>query len=149
MCGKEGFVCPDYPEVSRFGAFVTLQPGLTAYDDVSRLPSRVWKAVEESRRHDYPLACLPEVGRLLQLCAGLRGVERICELGTAYGVGAAWIESGMAPSATLLTVEVDPDRARAAAALLADNPAIEVLSGDWSLTLERAPFDLLFSDGGP
>ena len=27
--------------------------------------------------------------------------------------------------------------------------SVEVLSGDWSLALERARFDLLFSDGGP
>src|SRR5690348_9436780 len=74
---------------------------------------------------------------------------RICELGTAYGVGAAWIEAGMAQGATLVTVELDPGRAQAAQAMFADNPAIEVLAGDWSLALERGPFDMLFSDGGP
>jgi len=128
---------------------VTLQPGLPRYSDALNFPSRVWLAVEESRRHDFPLACIPEVGRLLQFCAGLRGMLRICELGTAYGVGAAWIEAGMAQGATLLTVELDPGRAQAAQAMFADNPAIEVLAGDWSLALERGPFDMLFSDGGP
>jgi len=128
---------------------VTLQPGLPRYGEAGDFPPRVWQAVEESRRRDFPLACIPEVGRLLQFCAGLRGMERICELGTAYGVGAAWIEAGMAPGAKLLTVEVDPERARSARAMFADNPAIEVLAGDWSLALERRPFDMLFSDGGP
>jgi predicted O-methyltransferase YrrM len=128
---------------------VTLQPGLPRYKDARDFPPRVWLAVEESRRRDFPLACIPEVGRLLRFCAGLRGMERICELGTAYGVGAAWIEAGMAPGAKLLTVEVDPERARAGRAMFADNPAIEVLAGDWSLALERGTFDMLFSDGGP
>jgi predicted O-methyltransferase YrrM len=128
---------------------VTLQPGLPRYDVARKFPGRVWRAVELSRERDFPLACLPEVGRLLALCAGLRSVERVCELGTAYGVGAAWIESGMAPGATLLTVEADPERAHGAQSLFADNHAVEVLAGDWSLALERGPFDMLFSDGGP
>jgi predicted O-methyltransferase YrrM len=128
---------------------VTLQPGLPRYGDARDFPPRVWQAVEESRHRDFPLACIPEVGRLLRFCAALSGVERICELGTAYGVGAAWIEAGMAPGATLLTVELDPERAQAARDMFADNPAVEVLAGDWSLALERGPFDMLFSDGGP
>jgi len=128
---------------------VTNQRGLPAYDEPAHFPERVWRAVELTRANDFSQACIPEVGRLLQLCAGILGIERICELGTAYGVGAAWIESAMRPGATLVTVELDPGRATAAAALLADNAAIEVLCGDWSLALDRGPFDLLFSDGGP
>jgi predicted O-methyltransferase YrrM len=122
---------------------------LPAYDKPGRFPERVWRAVELTRARDFPLACIPEVGRLLQLCAGLRGIDRICELGTAYGVGAAWIESAMRPGASLLTVELDPDRAGAARALFADNSAVQVITGDWSVALDRGPFDLLFSDGGP
>jgi predicted O-methyltransferase YrrM len=109
----------------------------------------VWEAVELSRSQGFPLACLPEVGRLLQLCAGLRGVERACELGTAFGVGAAWIESGLRPGATLLTIELDAGRAAAAQALFAATDSVEVVPGDWRLALDRGPFDLLFSDGGP
>lgn len=100
-----------------------------------------------SRANGFPLACTPEVGRLLQLCA--HGARRICELGTAYGVGAAWIESGMRAGATLLTVEVDVQRARSAAVTFADNPSIEVVNGDWTVAVDRGPFEMLFSDGGP
>jgi predicted O-methyltransferase YrrM len=107
----------------------------------------VWQAVELTRRNDFALACTPEVGRLLQLLAA--GADRVCELGTAYGVGAAWIASGMRPSATLLTVEKDPDRAAGAMSLFRGQTSIEVLAGDWSLALERGQFDLIFSDGGP
>jgi len=109
----------------------------------------VWEAVELSRSHGFPLACLPEVGRLLQLCAGLRGIEKACELGTAFGVGAAWIESGLRPGATLLTIELDAERASAAQALFAGSNSVEVVAGDWRLALDQGPFDLLFSDGGP
>ncbi|HEV2476709.1 MAG TPA: SAM-dependent methyltransferase, partial [Candidatus Dormibacteraeota bacterium] len=91
---------------------MTHQPGLPAYDDERKFPTLVWQAVELTRRKEFALACMPEVGRLLQLLAA--GAERLCELGTAYGVGAAWIASGMRSSATLLTVERDADRAAAA-----------------------------------
>jgi predicted O-methyltransferase YrrM len=106
-------------------------------------------AVELTRSRTFAKACTPEVGRLLQLCASLGGIEKACELGTAYGVGAAWIESGLRPGATLLTIEVDQDRAADAKALFADSDPVEVVNGDWSLARDRAPFDLLFSDGGP
>lgn len=125
------------------------QPGLPAYDVADRFPGRVWEAVELSRSHGFPLACLPEVGRLLQLCAGLRGIEKACELGTAYGVGAAWIESGLRAGATLLTIELDAGRAGAARSLFAGSDSVEVVAGDWQLASDQGPFDLLFSDGGP
>jgi len=128
---------------------LTRQAGLPAYDTERLFPPRVWQAVELTRKHGCPLACIPEVGRLLELCSSLRGVERLCELGTAYGVGAAWIESGMNRGATLFTVELDIGRAGAARNLFADNIAVEVATGDWSLALDHGPFDLLFSDGGP
>jgi predicted O-methyltransferase YrrM len=109
----------------------------------------VWQAVENTRRDDFTQACLPEVGRLLQLFAGLSGVTTACELGTAYGVGAAWIESGLRQGASLLTVELDPRRAAAAGQVFHDCDSVQVLNGDWTLALDRGPFDLLFSDGGP
>ena len=128
---------------------MTYQSGLPAYDDARRFPPRVWKAVELTRSRSFAKACTPEVGRLLQLCASLGATEKACELGTAYGVVAAWIESGLRQGATLVTVELDPERAADARTLFAGCESVEVLSGDWSLARDRAPFDLLFSDGGP
>jgi predicted O-methyltransferase YrrM len=75
-------------------------------------------------------------------------MARICELGTACGIGTAWIESGMRPGATLFTVEHDAGRAGIASAAFVDNPAIEVVHGDWRLALKREAFDMLFSDSG-
>jgi predicted O-methyltransferase YrrM len=126
---------------------VTHQPGLPAYADRSKFPALVWQAVELTRLMEFHLACTPEVGRLLHLLAA--GADRVCELGTAYGVGAAWIASGIPPTARLLTVEKEADRAAAAKSLFHGNRSVEVLAGDWSLALDRGPFDLLFSDGGP
>ena len=48
-----------------------------------------------------------------------------------------------------MTVELDPDRANAAARLFAEDENVCVLEGDWHAVMPpEAPFDLLFYDGG-
>jgi predicted O-methyltransferase YrrM len=70
------------------------------------------------------------------------------EIGTGCGVGAAWIAAGLRPTARLVTIEVDTERADAARSALAADPRIEVLRGDWRELLPLGPFRLLFVDGG-
>ena len=137
------------PGITDYGCGVTHKPGLPDYDDRLKFPPRVWRAVENTRSGGFAQACLPEVGALLELCASLVGVNSACELGTAYGVGAAWIEAALRPGASLLTIELDHVRATAARELFAESESVETLEGDWTAALERGPVDLLFSDGGP
>jgi predicted O-methyltransferase YrrM len=86
---------------------------------------------------------LPEVQRLL---AVLAGGKRCAEVGTAFGEGAAAMAS---TAASLVTVELDPERASIASERLRDFPNVELLVGDWRDHLaQRAPFELLFFDGG-
>jgi predicted O-methyltransferase YrrM len=55
----------------------------------------------------------------------------------------------MPDDCALITAEIDPQRAAAARELLAEDPRVEVLTGDAvSIMSSRGPFDLLFSDGG-
>ena len=78
------------------------------------------------------------------------GRTRLAESGTGTGYGAAWLASGMAADAGLVTVEPNPDLAAAAAELFADDPRVTVVHGDARDVLPPlAPFDLLFLDGGP
>src|SRR5690606_32494576 len=71
------------------------------------------------------------------------------EVGTGAGVGPAWLASGLAGSATLTSVELEPRLARAASELFAPIPNVEVVTGDWYEVMPgRAPFDLLFFAGG-
>ena len=86
---------------------------------------------------------IPEVQRLLSvLAAG----KRAAEIGTAFGEGAAAIAS---TAASLVTIEVDEERAAVARRRLAGFGNVEQLLGDWrELLPPRAPFDLLFVDGG-
>jgi protein-L-isoaspartate(D-aspartate) O-methyltransferase len=86
---------------------------------------------------------LPEVQRLLAVLAAGR---RCAEAGTAFGEGAA----AMAETASsVVTVELDPERAQLARDRLAGLPNVELLDGDWRERLPPlAPFDLVFLDGG-
>jgi len=86
---------------------------------------------------------LPEVHALLRVLATGRDVA---ELGTAYGEGAA----AMAETArSLVTVEVDPERAAVARERLAAFAHVEALEGDaYELLRGRGPFGLVFADGG-
>jgi len=86
---------------------------------------------------------IPEVHRLLAVLAAGR---RCGEIGTAYGGGAEAIAS---TARTLVTVEVDPERAAAAREKLAARPHVEVLVGDWREEFPaHGPFELVFVDGG-
>lgn len=108
-------------------------------------PPLVTRALALAEELGFQGSCIPEVGRLLRaLAATIRGVAG--EAGTGVGTGAAWIASGLPPEARLVTVEIDPERAARARQLLAADPRIEVLVGDWRLLLERGPFSLLFID---
>ena len=84
---------------------------------------------------------IAEVQRLLSVLAAGR---RCAEAGTAFGEGAAAIAS---TAASLVTVDLEPDRAGLAASRLHDLANVELLVGDWrELLPSRGPFGLLFLD---
>jgi predicted O-methyltransferase YrrM len=86
---------------------------------------------------------IPEVQRLL---AVLATGKRCAELGTAFGEGAEAIAS---TAASLVTTELDPERARIARERLAGLENVEFLEGDWRDTLPpHGPFELVFLDSG-
>jgi predicted O-methyltransferase YrrM len=86
---------------------------------------------------------IPEVRRLL---AVLATGKRAAEIGTAFGFGA---EALAQTAREVVTVEIDEERAREARARLDGLANVELLVGDWAELLPpRAPFELLFMDGG-
>ncbi len=81
-----------------------------------------------------------------RLLAVLAAGRRCAELGTAFGEGAEAIAS---TATSLVTTELDPERARIARERLAGLPNVEFLEGDWRETLPpRGPFGLVFLDAG-
>jgi len=86
---------------------------------------------------------IPQVQALLRVLAAGRAVA---ELGAAFGEGAA----AMAETArSVVTVELDPERAALARTRLARHANVDLLEGDWREALHgRGPFGLVFADGG-
>jgi predicted O-methyltransferase YrrM len=111
------------------------------------LPPLVERAAGLAATHGFPHSCAPAVGQLLRVLAA-SGSGTAAESGTGYGVGTAWIRSGLRPGGRMVTVERDADRAAAAASLFVDDPRVVVVAGDWHRLADFAPFYLLFCDGG-
>jgi predicted O-methyltransferase YrrM len=91
---------------------------------------------------------IPEVQQLVATLVASKPRGRIAEIGTSYGEGAKAISAALQDGATFVTVELDPERAAQAREALAGSVA-EVVEGDWRDVLPpRAPFDVVFADGG-
>lgn len=86
-----------------------------------------------------------ETGRLLAALAASRS-GTLGECGTGCGVGAAWLSSGARDGSQIVTAELDAELARAVTGLFADDPRVEVITGDWGALREHGPFSLLFLD---
>ena len=93
-----------------------------------------------------------EVGALLRVLATAVSATRILEIGTAIGYSGIWLAGTLPPDGSLLSLEIDQDRAREARenfarAGLADR--VNVIVGDAKLMLAKVagPFDLIFQDG--
>jgi len=111
------------------------------------LPDIVTRAFDVSRRAGYVSFCRNETGRLLASLAATRE-GTLAEFGTGCGVGTAWLRSGVRKQARIVTAELDPQLASAAAEIFQDDPQVEVVAADWSTLTDKGPFSLLFLDSG-
>jgi len=95
-----------------------------------------------------PSACIPEVGRLLQVLAAAKPDGVIAELGTGAGIGTAWLASGAVGSAHVISAELDRRLATAVAELFSVRCRnVEIRTGDWHDVLGGdGMLDLVFVD---
>ncbi|MET9580541.1 class I SAM-dependent methyltransferase [Streptomyces massasporeus] len=112
------------------------------------VPARVLAAARLAAEAGFEKSCIAEVGRLLRTAAASKPGGVVAESGTGSGVGTAWLHSGLGDGARLVTVERDEELARRAAGVFADDDRVSVLTGDWRLLEQHAPFDVFFCDGG-
>jgi predicted O-methyltransferase YrrM len=109
------------------------------------VPDVVERAFAVSRRRGFVSFCRNETGRLLATLAATRH-GTMAEFGTGTGVGTAWLRSGIRNGTRILSAELDPKLAGAAAEIFSDDDQVEVLAADWSTLQDRGPFSLLFLD---
>lgn len=96
-----------------------------------------------------PSTCIPEVGHLLRVLAAGHPNGVIGEFGTGAGVGTAWLASGLAQTARLVSGEMREDLVVRTRELFSGYPNVEIRLGDCFEVLKDAmPFDLLFLDTG-
>jgi predicted O-methyltransferase YrrM len=111
------------------------------------LPDVVNRAFAVSRKAGYVSFCRNETGRLLATLAATRE-GTLAEFGTGCGVGTAWLRSGVRDDARIVTAELDPELAKAAAEIFEDDPQVDVVAADWATLVDKGPFSLLFLDSG-
>jgi predicted O-methyltransferase YrrM len=113
-------------------------------------------AVADSAAAGLPqIAVTPNQGKLLHLLVRMQGARSILEVGTLGGYSTIWMARAMPPGGGLVTLELDQDYARVAAANIARagladrveqrvGPAVDSLR---ELIGEGAgPFDFIFID---
>jgi predicted O-methyltransferase YrrM len=100
---------------------------------------------------DLPLVDA-EVGVLLRVLATSVRAKRILEIGTAIGYSGIWLAGALPGDGTLLTMEMDEQRAQQARGHFARaglSDRVSVIVGDAQRMLAKVsgPFDLIFQDG--
>ncbi|MGA1354485.1 MAG: DinB family protein, partial [Candidatus Limnocylindrus sp.] len=114
------------------------------------------QATEGAVRAGLPeIAVSPTQGRLLEVLSRAVGATRILEIGTLAGYSAIWLARALPEHGALVSIEVDPDRARLALAHLAQaghSSRVEVKVGratemlDAMIDAGTDPFDFIFID---
>ena len=80
------------------------------------------------------------------------GARRVLEIGTAIGYSGIWLAGALPPDGMLLTMEMNPERARTARghfarAGLASRSSVIVGDAQRMIAKVAGPFDLIFQDG--
>jgi predicted O-methyltransferase YrrM len=93
-----------------------------------------------------------EVGALLRTLATAAGATRILEIGTAIGYSGIWLAGALSDGGSLLTMEMNADRAREARENFERagmGGRVNVIVGDAQRMLAKVagPFDVIFQDG--
>ncbi len=119
---------------------------------LNKLADPILRAIEqEGTEKDLPIVDA-QVGGLLRLLATVVGARRILEIGTAIGYSGIWLAGALPSDGMLVTLEIDPLRARTARENfvrggLADRVSVVVGDAQRMLAKVAGPFDLVFQDG--
>jgi predicted O-methyltransferase YrrM len=119
---------------------------------LNHLPDSVLEEIARAgAAEDLPIVDA-EVGGLLRVLATSIGVTRMLEIGTAIGYSGIWLAGALPQGGLLLTMEIDPDRAKVARENFARaglGERVTVIVGDAERLLPKiaGPLDLIFQDG--
>jgi predicted O-methyltransferase YrrM len=93
-------------------------------------------------------SCDASVGRVLRMLTALaRG--KALDLGTGFGVSAAWMLDGLDAERRLVTVDDRAERCERVQSLFSPFANVTLLCGDWREALAHGPFGIAFVDAAP
>lgn len=116
---------------------------------VKTVPPLVAAAETKAEEHGFDYSCQRGVGELLSFLATTTPPGgRILELGTGFGVGLAWILTGLGSRTDVKVATIERDAERVASLTEADLPAhASIVEGDIEALLPSlGQFDLIFAD---
>jgi predicted O-methyltransferase YrrM len=118
-------------------------------DTPTRAPAALPAILADAAARGFAMSCEERTGSLLSTLAASKPGGRLLELGTGTGAGAAWLLDGADTTASLTTVEVEPDVQAVAVERLGADPRVTFVTADadqWLSTYDGEPFDLAFVD---
>ena len=117
-----------------------------------KAPAALQQIATRSQNLDFGMASDPRTGALLAALAASKPGGRFVELGTGTGISAAWLLSGMAPTSTLISVDIRPEFQAVARAVHGHDPRLTLILEDGIQFLRKQSpqsFDLIFADAMP
>jgi predicted O-methyltransferase YrrM len=136
--------------------------GITLWTEIDQyyqdLLTRPDPALEKAKMTpDLPDISLSSTqGRFLEIMVRSLGAKHVLEIGTLGGYSTAWLARGLPYGARLISLEIDPERAKLAREnlnLFEFKAKVEVWVGDAlhnmaeMTKIDQPPFDLIFIDG--
>ena len=123
-------------------------------DDLAHLnpPVALSRIQQRTTALGFSMPSEPRTGAMLRVLAASKPGGRLLELGTGTGLSTAWLLDGMDRTATLVSVDVDPEPQAVARDILGDDPRLEIVRADAATFLHRQvkdSFDLIFADAMP
>ncbi|TCZ79274.1 hypothetical protein E0485_05240 [Paenibacillus albiflavus] len=95
--------------------------------------------------HQFEFSCTDSIGRLLRTLVGQITSGSILEIGTGYGVGAAWIISALSQDVSFYTVDILKKRIAVAKSYL-EQSNVTFITGDWKEAALYGPYKFIFAD---
>ncbi|CAN7207065.1 O-methyltransferase [Caulobacter sp. LjRoot300] len=123
------------------------------FDDNTATTPATWREIDaRSRVLGFDMPSEAGTGAMLRLLTATKAGGRFLELGTGTGLATAWLLDGMAPDASLVSIDTDMGVQAVARAVLAGDPRVTFVIEDgldYVRAQRPASFDLIFADAWP
>lgn len=118
----------------------------------TQLPKGYNSLLDKSKEINFTMCSDELTGSFLKTIVSSKPGGNILELGTGTGLALSWILSGADQSATVTSIDNDPQLTSIASSCFADDSRVEITCKDgnqWILEYDGPDFDVIFADAWP